>query len=846
MSDLELPRLLKEMRDHFFNQGYPVPESVTVTDGKKPFRFDPDDPKGDRCWIFVNALNHTSKPGQFIVATLGDWRDPDLRLSFKSETNYDASDRASVQAQLAEQKRRANLEKVKEQRLACERAAKLFGEGEKREHPYLKAKRLSGLHGALVHPQDNALMIPMRGPEGKLWGLQRIYNLGKEKRFLSGQKKQGTFHTIPDSADPLKEPLLILCEGFATGASIHEATGRPVLVCFDAGNLVHVAQTLYKEIPETSFIIAGDDDRFNDTNTGAESAEKARIVCGGSVALPKFPFNDEDSTDFNDLASISGKEVVRDQIEDAIKKHRPMYVRCLGVDSDGFFLTTSENKQLSYFKTLDSMTCLKLMPVAYWEARYPGKKSSVDWTAAASDLMDKCRRSGQYQMTHTRGRGVWIDNGDLVIHMGDRLKVNGREIGLHDIRSRYCYVSDVRMEKVHPIPLTLEECGLFRDVVSGLRVKDEWSKMFLLGWPIQAMLGGASQWRSHLHLTGDAGSGKSTILERVIWKMVEPLGYWIQGGTTEAGLRNRIKAGSLAVVVDEIESRNKDAAARIEAVLDYIRISSSGGRIVKGSSGGGFVEYSAYSTFALASITDIIKRQSDATRFIQVHLKKTEGDPEQWPKLEKSITRLSENQYAERMFSRAIDRFGQFKTSQEVLFRVVARKEGERIAQLYSAVLAGWNLVESDEPISEARAEIVVGRIGRDEEKATSQTKDWEELVSILISSRIDAERERVPVGTLVSTIMNANVMGGPSAESLLVAERSLSFYGMRVIPERKALFVSSNNVEIRRLLTNTIGDHNYETILRRVPGSDKGKQRVGGLPRNGILIPLDTISVPE
>jgi putative DNA primase/helicase len=109
------------------------------------------------------------------------------------------------------------------------------------DHPYLKRKGV-GAHGLRV--SRDALVIPMRDATGALRSLQFIQADGT-KRFLFGGQVAGCYFGIG-------KPHGVLCvaEGFATGASIYEATGYAVAVAFNAGNLLPVAKALREKYPE--------------------------------------------------------------------------------------------------------------------------------------------------------------------------------------------------------------------------------------------------------------------------------------------------------------------------------------------------------------------------------------------------------------------------------------------------------------------------------------------------------------------------------------------------------------------------------------------------------------------
>jgi putative DNA primase/helicase len=103
---------------------------------------------------------------------------------------------------------------------------------------------------------------------------------------------------------PIGKPdgLLYIAEGYATGASIHEATGYAVAVAFNAGNMVAVARTMRSKFPNLRLILCADDDTGTPGNPGLVKAREAAQAVGGSLAVPDFGNSrPEGATDFNDL-----------------------------------------------------------------------------------------------------------------------------------------------------------------------------------------------------------------------------------------------------------------------------------------------------------------------------------------------------------------------------------------------------------------------------------------------------------------------------------------------------------------------------------------------------------------
>lgn len=194
---------------------------------------------------------------------------------------------------------------------ARNKASTLWNESQQCEsHPYLALKGLSSAHGARLH--SNKLLIPMRDEVGTLHSLQFIDG-DSNKRFLSGGRVRGCYYSIgkPDG-------VLCVCEGYATGASIYEATGFAVAVAFDAGNLLPVAKAMRAKFTDLKIILAADDDWQTKGNPGLTKAKEAAQAVGGLLAVPDFgPDRPEGATDLNDLHATSGLDAVKRSIEAA-------------------------------------------------------------------------------------------------------------------------------------------------------------------------------------------------------------------------------------------------------------------------------------------------------------------------------------------------------------------------------------------------------------------------------------------------------------------------------------------------------------------------------------------------
>jgi len=184
-------------------------------------------------------------------------------------------------------------------------------------HPYLERKRI-GAHGARRDGKD--LAVPMRDIEGKLWGVQTIKPDGG-KLFMPGGRVQGTFAAMGTLRPG--EPVII-AEGFATAATMREATGLTVLAAFDSGNLLEVARAVRAADPARLIIMAADNDHHLPrravplANVGEAKATAAAAAVGGVVLMPAFTPADS-GTDWSDYAAQHSKEAVRKLAQDALQ-----------------------------------------------------------------------------------------------------------------------------------------------------------------------------------------------------------------------------------------------------------------------------------------------------------------------------------------------------------------------------------------------------------------------------------------------------------------------------------------------------------------------------------------------
>lgn len=223
----------------------------------------------------------------------------------KPQQQLTDQERAELRHRVQQAKAQRDQEQAQRQQAAQQTAlARWNAAWDAQFHPYCKAKGIK-LHG-LRTERDGTLLVPMEDAHGVLHSLQTIAPDGT-KRFLAGGRVRGCFHAMGTLGRAL-----VICEGMATGRSIHECTSLPVACAFSAGNLAPVAHALHQRYPHLALLIAADDDHTTEGNPGLTAARAAALAVGGTVVVPLFPSDrPRKATDFNDLCLLAGADAVR-------------------------------------------------------------------------------------------------------------------------------------------------------------------------------------------------------------------------------------------------------------------------------------------------------------------------------------------------------------------------------------------------------------------------------------------------------------------------------------------------------------------------------------------------------
>jgi putative DNA primase/helicase len=296
-----------------------------------------------RGWYSLHEFLSNNGP-LLIVGSFGIWRGNEnnaQKIELK-RTKLSVQEREAIRARIAEDRRIAEARVKKQAAAAARRASAAWNRFSPTGHcVYLDNKNVKA-HGVRFTDRGN-MVVPICDENGSVHGLQVIYGdpevkkrKGRDKDYWPiGVVKRGRFFLI----GPVPRSVVLVAEGYATAATLHEATGLPVAVAFDAGNLLPVSQVLHKKFRKARILICADDDflakcpscgkfglvelkacaectaPYSHGNAGIESASAAALAVGGAWLTPKFPERgNKKLTDFNDLQSVSTLATVASQV----------------------------------------------------------------------------------------------------------------------------------------------------------------------------------------------------------------------------------------------------------------------------------------------------------------------------------------------------------------------------------------------------------------------------------------------------------------------------------------------------------------------------------------------------
>jgi putative DNA primase/helicase len=476
---------------------------------------------------------------------------------------------------------------------------------------------------------------------------------------------------------------------------------------------------------------------------------------------------------------------------------------------------------------------LTLAPLRYWAMHYPGR-NGFDLETASDALITAAHRAGLFTTERLRGRGAWRDRSRVIMHLGRHLYVDGLPHDPATLQGDYIYeaapdlgdqrwasamagTSTAAVDMIPP-PASTTEANLLVQICRRLTWENDLSGDLLAGWCIIALLCGVLSWRPHLWITGPAQAGKSTVIKDIIQRVVGIFALYVDGKTTEAGIRQLLGVDARPVILDELESEDPAAAARVQQILDMARVSSSGGTVVKGSTAGRPMSYTLRACFCFSSINTAVTQYADETRISKLVLRRNEAPDadQQYRDLMRDIDAWFTPDYARRLLARSLTHLDVLLGNAEIFKNAAARMlQSRRAADQIGTMLAGLYLCYSSKAISVEEAE------------AWIKARDWHDHTAIgaagdetRLLERLATRRIRVPIAggnrdvTIGQAIMA--VHDQPDTHGDWAAE--LGAHGFRL--DGHDVLIANAASPLKKLLEGTAWAGDWLRPLRMLPGA--------------------------
>ncbi len=488
-------------------------------------------------------------------------------------------------------------------------------------------------------------------------------------------------------------------------------------------------------------------------------------------------------------------------------------------------------------------------------------QENYDAEKVRSALFDAATLKGSWNAVDmVRGRGAWIGpRGELILHLGDHLLINGRERVECGERDGFLYPGRP------PVPAPASEAQPAGPAACGQQILDllntwnwgrgEMDAELMLGWICSAMVGGALNWRPTVFVTGDAATGKSTLQKTVATVLGGALVQAVE--TTAAGIYQVLKHDCLPVAVDELEAQSD--GRKVRSVIELARVANSGGRMLRGGQDHNGRQFDLRSAFLFSAINAPSLQSQDRSRMALLNLKELEkiegGEP---------IDLTVVAQLGQQLLRRIIDWWPRMaELREEVRHWLIAHAGHDgRGADTFGTLVAFAHAALSDEMPSDAELNKWVERLKASSlAELESRTPNWKLCLRHLLQVRADAlrtESQKTVGAQLMNFWPGEHNDRSPCEPAYLkkkLAECGLGLSGPKrgkIAPESAWLFVPNDHSSLAPLFHDTkwAGEGGapgvWTDALRQAPPWDaqfkeglyrQGNGRVGMMPLRGTLL---------
>jgi putative DNA primase/helicase len=550
----------------------------------------------------------------------------------------------------------------------------------------------------------------------------------------------------------------------------------------------------------------------------------------------------------------------------------------LGYDAGHYYYLSPMTGQIEVLarKSHTKHELIGIADLQYYRSlkQFKGARDGLDWDAIGNFLKGVCSDVGFFNPDRVRGRGAWLDTdihtGEVraVMNLGNRLLVNGESLPLLLPGSTHIYEAARPLKYVEAPPLTKEQAGEVAELCKLFCWEKPIYGTLMAGWLAVAPICGALSYRPAIWVTGGSGSGKSTLESLIAKPLLGDIGLFLKGGTTEAGVRQKLGRDARPLWFDEAEAESQKAKGIMQGLLDLNRQSSSegGAEIIKGTQNqAGAKTYHVKSCFAFSAINPTLDHMADENRMSVLELTshgadaRADFDVRVVARAERTIT----PEFCAGFVARSVWLMPVILDNAKTFSKAVAVHLGSsRIGDQVGALLAGAFSEISDNRVSPEAAREWVEKHDWGGTTSADAQPDERKMLDSLMQERVTLDH-----GNRKEDLMLAEVVrtaAGENGEKIAaLAQAELLRHGIKfeddpkVFEKNKITFeegekpcgvwISNTHTALKKHLEGTPWSSQWSRTLRRLPGvvaldrTAPGIRFAGELGR-AVFVPLGLI----
>jgi len=537
-------------------------------------------------------------------------------------------------------------------------------------------------------------------------------------------------------------------------------------------------------------------------------------------------------------------------------------LRCLGYGAENKVFFISKRRGIVVALSPDQLGninhLMSLMPLSFWYDLFPAKGGGLDKHDCSNTLQRWADAVGFFNPDVVRGAGVWVEpDGRHVLHMGQKLLVDDDVYDVNDFDSEYMYEATKDLGVRCVKSLTVPRAKRLVEICEWLDWDSPVYGKLLAGFAVVAPMCGGLDWRPHVWVTGSAGSGKTTVISRVLQRVCSKMSLFVQGDSTAAGIRQRLGSDAIPVIFDEFEGETAKRLDELQKTLDLARQASSesGALMLKGSSSGDAVEFKVRSSFAFSAINVNIQHYADASRITVLTLKDPPEKPTEKQK-EERIDRFTEftnvlssvltDDYVNALHMRTFRLLPVIKKNAKIFGDEVTKKLGSaRLGDQLGILCAGAYSLEHNGLVETEDAAFWVNQQDWTLSTPVGEDKDHDKCLRNMCAyiARVQDDGKYIErsIGELIHMVANAEVGMASRAKE---ADGALRRYGIRVDINVKLVYVACSHVKLAEIMFKG-GYNSWDRLLMRCQGAQKERKPIrfaDGTVSRAVSIPISVV----